>query len=459
MSMPALFPFLSISPKRALWLKGMLIAAAVVVISLNWLNTRISMLRISEKQSKVIVLSGYYIYHGMATALKEGRVGQIDWARFLQFDSAHDPLAEYKQLAPGVAPRWVSYYTLDIGYSFIVQIARMTFRSLPDNVLRALALQFWVDALLVVFVFYLFFHWNIWMGLLAAYLYASNAVFSVLVSFAYYYYWDIPLSFIVLGCLVFAHRQPDLSRVFLALMGFVLGCGVWLRGSWWPIALFIFAFAALTRSFRSKLLLPLMVFVLVSAPQVIRSSAVRGQLTLSTRTVWHVALVGLGYYPNPYGLRNNDGAIFELTRKKYGIEFRSEDYYLHDQAAKKEFLSIWHDDPWFIIRSFEGRLKESVLGETETSVLTYLFLSNRTYRLLCLLGLAAMIARGGEWRLLGLAAAGMYTTYVLVTCVFYFVGLAYDNVSEVALFVCFIGGVDCLRYGLTRLAARVPVRE
>jgi hypothetical protein len=137
-----------VSPRRAFSLKMLPIAAAVAVISLQWVNARIAVLRNKDNAGKVVVLSGYYIYHGMATALKEGRVGQIDRARFLQFDSAHDPFAEYKPLAPGVAPRWVSYYTLDIGYSFIVQIARMTFRSLPDNALRALALQFWVDAML-----------------------------------------------------------------------------------------------------------------------------------------------------------------------------------------------------------------------------------------------------------------------------------------------------------------------
>jgi hypothetical protein len=103
--------------------------------------------------------------------------------------------------------------------TFIVQISRMLFRSLPDNALRALALQFWVDALLVVFVVYLFSRWNIWIGLLAAYLYASNSVFAVLVTFPYYYYWDIPLSFVVLGSLMLAHRQPQRARAYLALVG------------------------------------------------------------------------------------------------------------------------------------------------------------------------------------------------------------------------------------------------
>ena len=63
-------------------------------------------------------------------------------------------------------------------------------------------------------------------------------------------------------------------------------------------------------------------FAVIAAPQVIRSSRARGHLTFSTRAVWHVALVGLGYYPNPYGLEAKDGVIFKLTKEKYGVDFR-----------------------------------------------------------------------------------------------------------------------------------------
>ena len=75
-------------------------------------------------------------------------------------------------------------------------------------------------------------------------------------------------------------------------------------------------------------------------------------------------------------------------------------------------------------------------------MLSFIFLPNLTYRLLCLVGFVAMIFRGGEKRLLAIAAAGIYAIYVVLTCVFYYVGLAYDNVSEVTLFVLFMGGID-----------------
>jgi len=198
------------------------------------------------------------------------------------------------------------------------------------------------------------------------------------------------------------------------------------------------------------------VFAIIAAPQVIRSSLVRGHLTFTTRSVWHVALVGLGYYPNPYGLEAQDGTIFELTRRKYGITFRSEDYILHDQAAKKEFFEIWRKDPRFVLGSFFGRLRESATGSTQSSVLSFLFVSNIEYRLLCLLGLGYLIACGGDRRTIGIAAAGSYVIYVTLTSVFYFVGLAYDNVSQVTLFVMFMGFFDAIRQVAERLYSRLP---
>jgi hypothetical protein len=54
----------------------------------------------------------------------------------------------------------------------------------------------------------------------------------------------------------------------------------------------------------------------------------------------------------------NDGVIFKLTKDKYGVEFSAQDYWPHEQAARKEFVSIWQKDRGFVIRSFFGRLKD-----------------------------------------------------------------------------------------------------
>jgi hypothetical protein len=46
--------------------------------------------------------------------------------------------------------------------------------------------------------------------------------------------------------------------------------------------------------------------------------------------------------------------------------------------------------------------------------------------------------------------------YVLLTCAFYFVGLAYDNVSEVTLFILFMGLFDSVLYYGRRALDRFP---
>jgi hypothetical protein len=433
-------------------------AAAMVAIVLQWANTRIAILRQNQNPANPTVLATYPAFHSMATGLREGRIGQVDLAALDQYSRLHDPLAPFERIPPGGQHRWVSYYALDVGYSFIVEVARLAFPSLPDNYLRALALQLVADAVLVAFVGFVFWQWHVGLGLLAAYLYASNGVFYDLVSFAYYYYWDIPLTFVVLGGMLLAYRRPAQATAWLTASAVALGFGVWLRGSWWPLSLFLVAVAAVPPALRRKLAIPVVAFAILATPQVLRSSLARGQLTFTPRAVWHVAMVGLGYYPNPYGLSDQDESVFNLTQRKYGVAYKYEDYYEHDLAAKKEFLAIWHNDRGFVIRSFLARLSESIAGGTRSSVLSFIFVQNVTYRFLCLAGLLAMIARGEEKRLLAIASAGTYAIYVVLTCVFYYVGLAYDNVPEVALFVLFMGGIEATFHVTRRAMHHVPQR-
>ena len=48
--------------------------------------------------------------------------------------------------------------------------------------------------------------------------------------------------------------------------------------------------------------------------------------------------------------------------------------------------------------------------------------------------------------MLAVAAGGTHVIYVVLTCLFYFVGLAYENVSEVTRFILFLGAIDCAMY-------------
>ena len=294
----------------------------------------------NQDPSHPIVLATYPIYHSMATGMREGRIGQVDLLALYDYSLLHDPAAPFTRLPAGAEHQWVNYYTLDVGYSFIVEAARLAFPTLPDNHLRALALQLVVDVALdglrvlhVLAVECRARHAS------RRILYASDGIFYDLVSFAFYYYWDIPLTFLVLGALLLACRRPAEATAWLALAGgtpWASACGCADHGG--RSSLFLCGVAAWQPALRKKLVVALVLFAIIALPLVIRSTRARGQLTFTTRAVWHVALVGLGYYPNPYGLEASDGTIFELTRRKYGVTFRSEDYFLHDQAAKTEFI-------------------------------------------------------------------------------------------------------------------------
>jgi hypothetical protein len=454
MSLSLFLHRLAVPPR---WVLRGFVAFSRIAFSLLWVNSRVSILRRNQIPANPVVLATYPIYHSMATGMREGRIGQVDLLAVRQYALLNNVSAPFERLPRDAEHQWVNYYTLDVGYSFIVEAARLAFPTLPDNHLRALAMQLVFDIALMGFVFFVFAQWHLVLGLLAAYLYASDGIFYDLVSFAFYYYWDIPVTFIVLGSLLLACRRPAQATAWLALAGVTLGCGVWLRGSWWPISLFLCGVAAWQPALRRKMVVALVLFAMIALPLVIRSSRARGQLTFTTRAVWHVALVGLGYYPNPYGLEAKDGTIFELTRRKYGVAFKSEDYWLHDQAARKEFFEIWKKDRAFVIRSFAGRLKESVLGTTQTSVLSFISMTNLTYRIVCLLGFVGMVVRGGDRRVLAVAAGGTHVMYVVLTCVFYFVGLAYESVSEVTRFILFVGALDTAWYVAQRLLMRVPL--
>jgi hypothetical protein len=425
-----------------LWLKRLAIGVAIAAIAIQWVDSRSAMFRVNHNPAHPIFMSTFSLFHTMAIGLEQGRIGEVDLDEFTRYSMLNDPYAPYDRPDTGVAPHWVPYYTLDIGYSFIVEASRLLFPQLPDNQLRAIALQIVADMALVCFVAFVFCQWDLWMGLLAAYLYSSNMVFAQHSSIAFYYYWDIPLAFLVLGSILLALQRTTESTLWLATAGATLGFGVWLRGSWWPLSLLFFGVAASSPALRKNLTAAIVAFLILATPQVIRSSIARGHLTFTTRTVWHVAMVGLGYYPNAYGLSLHDEDIFRLTKDKYGVNHRMEDYEAHDLAAQKEFMAMWEQNRAFVLRSFAGRLSESLAGETESSSPSFRFFKNRSYRLLCLAGFVAMLFRGREKRLMALAAAGAYVVYVLLTSAFFYVSLAYDTVSQVTLFILFIGGLE-----------------
>jgi hypothetical protein len=432
---------------------GVIVLAALTLL---WINSRILILRHNQDPGKATVPSAYYVYHGLAAALEEGRFGQLDLARYDAYNALGDPFAPYPPRNPPERARFVPYYSLDIGYGVVVEVARLAFPSLPDNFLRSLALQLLADAVLLVLVVRLFWSWHPVTGVVAGFLYVGNRAILHLTSVPLYYFWDVPLAFAVIGLAMLAWQRPDRAGRSLACAGAVLGFGVWLRGSWWPLTAVFFLCLLAVPATRRRVAGALLVFALVAAPQVARSSLARGRPALTTRAAWHVALVGLGYYPNAYGLQATDESVFARVRERYGVRAKTEDYGAHDEAAKQEFLSILRRDPAFVLRSFLGRFGESLLGATATSSPRPMpGVPNGLFRLLAACGLMVMLRQGGARRAVALLAFGLLLVYVLVTSLFYFVGFAYDNVPQVALITLILGLFDAARQRATEVTGRI----
>ena len=91
------------------WLKGLLVAASIVAIALQWTNTRIIILRQNQNPAHPTAPVTYPAFHSMATGLREGRIGQVDLEAFEQYSVLHDPLAPFDRLPAGAAHRWANY--------------------------------------------------------------------------------------------------------------------------------------------------------------------------------------------------------------------------------------------------------------------------------------------------------------------------------------------------------------
>ena len=53
------------------WLRSLLISVATVAIVLQWMNTRVAILRMNQNPAHPVVLATYPVFHSMATGMRE----------------------------------------------------------------------------------------------------------------------------------------------------------------------------------------------------------------------------------------------------------------------------------------------------------------------------------------------------------------------------------------------------
>ena len=82
------------------WVRRALVAAAVIAISLQWINTRVAILRVNQNLAHPIVLATYDLFHDMAPGPAHGRLGQIDLIAIGRHAALNNPWAPYERLPP-----------------------------------------------------------------------------------------------------------------------------------------------------------------------------------------------------------------------------------------------------------------------------------------------------------------------------------------------------------------------
>src|SRR5258705_8178475 len=282
-------------------------ACVLAVLVCLWASSRAEYYATYQRPPAPIMHANYYTFHEMSVRLDEGgHFGNINVTRLVRETS---PYMVYDATVPSNST-YGDYYTLDVGFAYVVHAARRLFVQLPDNFLRTLAFQGVAD-LIGLAAIYGFLPYLGWLpAIMGAAFYATNPVLGYVVTLTFYYFWDGVLTIAVLGLLlagtwpVGRRRSRYIGAALLMGMGLALRLGTALRASWGPYAVVMLAALPLFRRTRPAIPVAALVFAVAAAPTIVRASRAEGHFATSTRMTWHTAHAALGKFPNLLGLED-----------------------------------------------------------------------------------------------------------------------------------------------------------
>jgi hypothetical protein len=437
-----------VTARRPTAVRSQVLLHAVTLAALIcvWADYRAASYVRYQAPPRPLMHANYYAFHDMSVRLDEGaRFGTINLTRVSRrpFDRPYEP---YDTSTPP-GSTYCDYYTLDPGFGLIVHVARKLFSGLPDTFLRTLALQGLADVLALALVYGTFAGWSWLAAVLAAGLYATNPVLGYVVTLAFYYFWDGLIAVAVLTTLVwigrFSRRRRDGALVIIALavLGALLGFGVWLRASWATYAIVLFGALLLTRQVRRRAWVAIATFLIVAGPSVYRASRAEGHLATSARMLWHTAHQGLGRYPNPFGIEDDDLYQFDLAKAEYGVEYNYCSYRRQDDAMRDHYKKIWRADPWFVVRSVSSRVYDNLFWHAAAPGSSQSFW-NWGLPGLAFIGGIWLFLRGGERRLVAIAAAALFLVACGAIGFVYYINDNYANITQIFLIVLAAGAAD-----------------
>ena len=436
-------------------------AVTLVALVVLWASSRSGYYVRYQTPPQPLMHANYYTFHEMSVRMDEGAwLGNINLTRVSQrpFDRPYEP---YDTVTPP-GSTYCDYYTLDPGFGLIVHAARKLLPFLPDSYLRTLALQGIADLLTLALLYCTIAIWSWPAAVVGAGLYATNPVFGYVVTIAFYYFWDGLLAITVLMALVWigrlgrTRRERGASIVALAGLGALLGFGVWLRASWATYAPALFGTLLLARGVRRRMWVAVAAFVVIASPTFYRASRADGHFAASSRMLWHTAHQGLGRFPNPFGIEDDDAYQFDLAKAEYGVDYNYCSYRQQDEAMRDHYHKVWREDPVFVMRSVSSRVFENVFRNAAVPN-AFPRLWNWGLLAVAFLGGIWLFIRGGERRIVAIAAAAVFVIACGAVGFVYYVNGNYANVTQVCLVVLAAGAGDFI--AALRPANRRPVSQ
>lgn len=201
-------------------------------------------------------------------------------------------------------------------------------------------------------------------GLLSAFLYAIYVPEAKLAALPHQYAWTGILIVFNVWLLVEAYKRKESGLIyfFAAFLGVLGGIGAIMRSTLLlvpavDIIFLFFAFRAKRAIMLSAIVFMFFAFFMISL--FLHNSSAVGEGRVTRKTFWHSVAVGLGQFPNPWGILPIDGSVGDFVKKQgYSV-----DYYPSAETEtflKKEIINEIKENPFWYMGTIAERIPLSL---------------------------------------------------------------------------------------------------
>lgn len=305
-------------------------------------------------------------------------------------------------------------------------------------------------------------------GAFAAILYALFKPSINMTSWVVYYYWAIPFSAlsIFFWTVLYKPEEKRYSLKYSALLFLLYGMTMGLATSvrlgflFLPVILSPLIFFR-ERVFKRGLVLLLAMLIgysMLLMPQILITYKHYDKLALSVRGKWHNIVQGLGFYPNPFGIKDGgDLTAVDWAIDRGGPDLNKKGMQAYDKFMKREGFRFFKERPDIFIMNFKhnlyggitmtshysakGSLFYKIMQETETTPYPYSRQSVKLAKFFPWLVLLSIFVFLFFWKqrfasLISVVLHGLYTVAILAI---YFPPVWFHTSAYFPAFVLLLG--------------------